>query len=853
MEKNYNHSNERTLAEAWERAAPNAGYFNPDNLPGKRKEKFVISMPPPNATGILHLGHAVTIAFEDLMVRFHRMKGDDTLWLPGTDHAAIATNAKVERILANEGKGKQELGRKKFLRRVEAYVEDSKKTIRTQIRAMGASCDWSREQFTLSPELSRAVAKAFIDMYNAGLIYRGERVVNWCPHCGSTLADDEVEYRDEEATLYTFRYDEDFPFAIASTRPETKLGDTGVAVHPDDTRYKDYIGKTYRVHIGGVVRSVTVVADKGVDRAYGTGALGVTPAHSQTDEAIARREKLPSVKVIGEDGRMTGDAGSYAGLPAREARRKLIAELLRRGLVEKEETLTHNLSVCYRCGTPIEPLPSRQWFVAVDKPYAKDGKKHPSLKEQALSWVKSGRIAILPERFKKVYLHWMGDLHDWNISRQIWYGHAIPAWFKNGEVHVGESAPKGTGWEKDPDVLDTWFSSALWTFSTLGWPEETDDLKRFHPTTVMETGYDILFFWVARMILMSSFCLDDKPFEVVYLHGMLRDRKGRKMSKSLGNGIDPLEMSETYGADAVRLALTLGTTPGQDMQVYEEKIKGYRNFVNKLWNIARYSIPRIAERPTEKLRLTTMPEKAALARLHAVTKEATASIESFQFGHAGNVLYEFVWHEYADWYLEIEKLQPNPALLRESLVTILKLLHPFMPFVTEAIWQELPRAARDAEQLIVAPWPAATAETDRVAEGKFAQLTQTIAMLRRYKKYTGLPEHAPLPFTVASGDTESPEARIIRHLAKLEWKRKDGMEKGQTLAPTDIRGSVETAIDQSRLTKETRSLEKQLTRIDAQLQDETFVKRAPAHIVAELKEKRTQYQKDLKELQTLLS
>lgn len=967
MEKNYDHSKESAITKAWETAKPNAGYLNPDNIPGPHKKKFVISMPPPNATGVLHLGHAARLTIEDIMTRFHRMRGDDTLWVPGTDHAAIATNAKVEQMVRKEGKTRESLGREKFLKRVREYVEDSKGTIRTQIRAMGASCDWSREQFTLSPELSRAVTKAFVDMYNAGLIYRGLRVVNWCPHCQSTLADDEVEYKEESAILYTFRYAKKFPLAISSTRPETKFGDAAVAVYPTDKRYKKYIGKSYTIALGGVERNIRVVADKSVDPAFGTGALGVTPAHSQTDETIAIREKLPFRKVIGEDGRMTQEAGTYAGLTVREAREKLIAELKEKGLVEKEESIQHNLSLCYRCGTAIEPLPSKQWFVAVNKPYQKGRKKYASLKKQAMQRVKAGEITILPERFNKTYFHWMENLHDWNISRQIWYGHEIPVWYKKKEVKrmgfhedivpevlkgktrtyrlrdhkfsvdnivafekgkggpvfgygiiekvqkitvggialpdkkhggkykttaqlipaftrmypdrkvkkttpawiydyrfsttipdeasdisVSETPPKGRGWERDHDVLDTWFSSGLWTFSTLGWPEDTPDLKRFHPTTVMETAYDILFFWVARMILLANFCLDEKPFETVYLAGLIRDRQNRKMTKSLGNGIDPLPMIEKYGTDAVRLAISVGTTPGQDQQFYEEKVKGYRNFVNKLWNIARFAIPKIAEDSSQKLLLNTMPEKAIFSRLQGIVKEVTDAIETFQFGRAGNVLYEFVWHEYADWYLEIAKLLPNAGLLRETLVTTLKLLHPYMPFVTEAIWQELPPDVRGATPLIVALWPA-PARRDEKAEQAFRELMETVSLLRRYRQYANLPENVPLSFIVESGDRRTHEADILKAFARLEWHTDKPVKRTRILPPTNIRGSFGTEIDQERLSKEQTALAQHVQRINAQLKNVAFRKKAPGHIIAELEAKRAQYQARLDEMRSLMS
>ncbi|MBI4385717.1 valine--tRNA ligase, partial [Candidatus Parcubacteria bacterium] len=520
---------ESAIGRLWEES----GFFNPDNLPGKRPKPFSMALPPPNATGVLHVGHAVMLAVQDILTRFHRLAGFKTLWLPGTDHAAIATQNVVERQLAKEGFTRAKLGREAFLRRVETFVEASKHSIRNQIRAMGASVDWSRERYTLDAGLSRAVTEIFVRLYRDGLIYRGTRIVNWCPRCRSTLSDDEVEYKPTKGKLYFIKYG---PFTLATVRPETKLGDTALAVHPDDQRYQKYVGKNINIKSVDGEISLKIIADKAFDHDFGTGIIKVTPAHDFVDAEIGERHKLEARRVIGEDGRMTKLAGAYAGLPAKEARTRIAADLERLGLIEKIEDYEHNLSVCYRCETPIEPLPSLQWFVAVNKKIPGRGK---TIKQLATDAVKSGKIKIIPERFSKTYFHWMKNLHDWTISRQIWFGHRIPVWYKKNsklkidtachpelraargakdlEIYVGVKPPKGGGWEQDPDTLDTWFSSALWTFSTLGWPDKTKDLKRYHPTAVLETGYDILFFWVARMIMMSAYALKQVPFRTVYL------------------------------------------------------------------------------------------------------------------------------------------------------------------------------------------------------------------------------------------------------------------------------------------------------------------------------------------------
>lgn len=741
-----------------------SGLFNPDALPGKRKEPFSIAMPPSNTTGVLHIGHAMGLTIQDLLIRFERMRGKKTLWLPGTDHAAIATQNVVEKELKKEGKQKDDLGRERFLERVDAYVVTSRKRINEQVAHLGASCDWSRERFTLDEGLSRAVNTAFQTLFEDGLIYRGTRVVNWCPRDHSTLADDEIEYQEQPTTLVTFRYDAEFPIAISTTRPETKFGDTAVAVNPSDDRYKKYHGKKFAVSFAGVKRTIRVVTDRAVDKEYGTGALGVTPAHSAIDERIAKRDELPSITVIDQHGRMTSEAGGYAGLAVNEARKKLLDELRSARLVEKEESITHNLSVCYRCGTPIEPMPLLQWFVAVDTPAKRLSGK--SLKDRALDVIQNNEIAFVPERFGRVYEQWMENLHDWCISRQIWYGHRIPAWYKDDETRVSSRSP-GRGWTQDPDTLDTWFSSALWTFSTLGWPSKTKDLGIFHPTAVMETSYDIIFFWVARMILMSTYLVGEIPFRTVYLHGLVRDKRGRKMSKSLGNGIDPLEMSEKYGADAVRLALVIGTTPGNDQKLDEQKIAGYRNYVNKIWNIGRYLAMQEHEPAQNKVQRKTIADKWIMSQLSRVSGLSKKFLEeNFMFSSVGELIYNFAWHDFADWYLEITKIEKNSLLAREVFRTLLKLLHPFMPFVTEELWSRL---GYGKTLLMIQPWPEADEKLiDEGAEKEFAYLQGRITKFRKQRAEQKIASGQLLDVRLGTNDPLWQHQAVVEGLAKVK-------------------------------------------------------------------------------------
>ncbi len=710
---------EARIAKKWE----DAGYANPDvciekGVTAPDAEPFSIVLPPPNVTGTLHMGHAAMLAVEDIMVRYARMMGRRTLWVPGTDHAAIATQSRVEKdIMKEEKKSRYDLGREELLRRVHAFAGNSHDTIVHQVKRMGASLDWSREAYTLDEPRERAVRTAFTTLYELGLIYRGDRVVNWDPKGQTTISDDEIVYEERTAKLYTFRYAKDFPIPIATTRPETKVGDTAVAVHPDDPRYAQYIGQEFHVDFIGVPLSIKVIADETVDRAFGTGALGVTPAHSIADWEMAQRHGLPLIQVIDERAKMriaAAPSSALNGLKTTEAREKVVDALRAAGLIEKEEDIAQNVSTAERTGGIVEPLPKLQWFIAVDKPFGAAGK---TLKELMRDAVASGGVTILPERFEKTYFHWIDTLRDWCISRQIWFGHRIPVWYHGDDIYVGvtepeDAAAEGSAWTQDPDTLDTWFSSGLWPFSTLGWPDkDAADLKAYFPNSVMEPGYDILLFWVARMILMSAALTGEVPFRRVYLHGLVRDDKGRKMSKSLGNIIDPLTMADKYGADATRLSLIIGAAAGNDLKLSEDRVRGYRNFSTKLWNIARF----IQMNQPEGYDPRAMAASAVAARaeskeLATLREEVTSHIENFEFHLAGEKLYHYAWHRLADEIIESQKPALHDgtpeektaayALLELLLLGTLTMLHPFMPFITEEIYGIF----RPGATLMVARW-----------------------------------------------------------------------------------------------------------------------------------------------------
>jgi valyl-tRNA synthetase len=697
---------ENRIYKLWE----DSGFFNPDTCTEKGVTRadakpFTIMMPPPNATGVLHMGHALFLTLQDIMIRYKRMQGFKTLWLPGTDHAAIATQSKVEgEIKKKEGKSRHDLGREELLTRIDTFVEENRSTITSQMKVMGASCDWSREAFTLDKERNLAVNTMFKKMYDDGLIYRGNRIVNWDPKGQTTISDDETVYEERTAKLYTFKYSKEFPISISTTRPETKVGDVAVAVHPDDKRYKEFVGKEYDLEFCGIPLHIKVIADKEVDPEFGTGALGVTPAHSMIDWEMADRHNLPRPQVINEYAKMSVGGENILGKKTTEAREVIVEWLQSEGLLEKEEDIKQNVATAERTGGIVEPLPKLQWFVNVNKEVPGRGK---NLKDIMREPVEKGDIKIIPEYFDKTYFHWIDNLRDWCISRQIWYGHRIPVWYKGEEIYCGIEAPSGDGWTQDEDTLDTWFSSGTWTFSTLGWPNKTKDLETYHPTDVLETAYEILFFWVARMILMTGYALDTIPFHTLYLHGLVRDSQGKKFSKSLGNGIDPIDIANKFGADAGRMALIIGTAPGTDSKIDENKIKGYKNFANKIWNITRFVLDNVDEK-----NFNTSIKSNLVEEWKKISEDITNDMDNYRFHLASEKIYHYIWHRFADEIVEeskeIFKDADKSEERKDELCFIwtdcLKVLHPFMPFVTEEIWSLL--KVENKNLLMVTPWPA---------------------------------------------------------------------------------------------------------------------------------------------------
>jgi len=739
LKKPYNPTeHEDAIYKIWE----NSGLFNPDicikkGVTKKDAPHFSIVLPPPNVTGTLHMGSAFMLAIEDIMVRYNRMQGKKTLWIPGTDHAAIATQSKVEKkILKEEGKNRYDLGKEELLKRVVKFAEENHKNIIHQMKKMGCSLDWSREAFTLDEKRNLAVKTVFKKMYDEGLIYRGNRVVNWDPKGQTTISDDEIIHEERKTTMHTFKYSKDFPISISTTRLETKIGDTAVAVNPRDKRYQKYIGQTFEIDdFVGEKLSIKIIADDSVDPEFGTGALGVTPAHSQIDWDIAQRHNLPLKSVINEYAKMSVNSILLKDKKVLEARETVVKWLEENNLMEKKEEISQNVATAERTGGIIEPLPKLQWFINVNKefiypfdtlPNIKKSEK-VTLKKLMLSVIQNSDINIIPERFKKQYTHWIENLRDWCISRQIWYGHQIPVWYRDNEIYSGTEAPKEDGWSQDEDTLDTWFSSGLWTFSTLGWPQsayamqgksgQENDFANYHPTTILETGYDILFFWVARMILMSTYVIGQIPFQNVYLHGLVRDNKGNKISKSLGNNLDPIEVIEKYSSDAVRMALVVGTGPGNDSKISDDKLKAYKHFANKIWNISRFVLENCPRGGLEKnslrppLRNFGEENNAHLEKFDGLVKEVTDDMENYRFYLAAEKLYHYTWHTFADIIIEESKIkikeegkeaEDTKNLLSFLLKEQLKLLHPFMPFITEKIWSLLPGSN---SLLMVEKWP----------------------------------------------------------------------------------------------------------------------------------------------------
>ncbi|MDP9211884.1 MAG: valine--tRNA ligase [bacterium] len=861
---------EDRIYAAWEKS----GAFKPASdrktADEKDRQPYTIIMPPPNVTDRLHCGHAVMLALEDALIRYHRKRGFDTLYLPGTDHAAIATASMVDKQLAKEGKSRHDLGRKKFEERTMRYALENKRTIEEQVRAMGTSCDWSRNAFTMDEPRRATVQEAFKQLYKKGLIYRGNYMVNWCPACRTVLADDEVEHQEQEGVLYYLAYG---PFTVATTRPETMVGDTAVAVHPKDRRYKKFVGQTIEIPMISGVRKIKVVADDAVDPEYGTGAVKVTPFHDRTDYEIGKRHELDAPEVIGEDGKMTEAAGKeLTGLDRFAARKKIVDWLKRKKLLEKEELMKHSVGRCYRSDDVIEPRISKQWFVKVS-----------DIKEQAIRFVEDGDLKFVPERFGKTYRQWLENLHDWCISRQIWFGHPVPAFISDkGDV----SLTKKAGFKPSEDTLDTWFSSALWPFSTMGWPKDTADFKRFFPNDVLETGYDIIFFWITRMVLMTA-ALDVKdgktgrlkpPFHTAYLHGLVRDARGRKFSKSLGNGVDPLEMIGRYGTDALRWMLATSTSPGGDLKFDEDRLVKSRNFANKLWNISRFITGTVegeadlkllrAETLTtfdrgilHKLCRTAQTVEAAFHDPAAYDKPGDIPAESrprplakpYDLGFAGNALYEFIWSDFADWYLEVAKVQlrspettQNTAIiLKYALETVLGLLHPFMPFVTEAIWQD---GLGKPEPLITSPWPAVREDLDQPEDAeRFDRIREVIEAIRRIRAEHRTPAKS---FVQAYLVTDEPAwlaeaGDAINKLARLSMLRV-GQHPPKEEAATAVVGDVTVVVPLAGLTSETAAERLQaemerakmdIERLKGRLANKDYAENAPKHIVAETEAK----------------
>ncbi|MBU1019184.1 MAG: valine--tRNA ligase [Patescibacteria group bacterium] len=867
--KSYNaKDSEDQIYKKWEKS----GAFSPKVDP--KKKSFTISMPPPNATGTLHLGHSIMLAIEDIMIRFKRMQGYSALWLPGTDHAAIATQNKVEKLLAEKGQDRHELGREKFLEEVKKFVANSQATIRNQIRKMGSSCDWSRERYTLDDGLTKAVMTVFVKMYEDGLIYRGNRLVNWCPRCESTLADDEVEHKDIQGHFYHIKYplkDEKGYIEIATTRPETMLADTAIAVHPKDKRYKKLIGKTAILPLVG--REIPIIADEYVDIELGTGALKVTPAHDPNDFELGKKHDLQTINILTENGTLNKEAGkNYEGLDRFEARKKVAADLEEQDFLIKTEDHMHSVGHCYRCSTQIEPFISLQWFIDVNKPVI-NGK---SLKERSIEVIKDGSIKILPSRFNKTYYNWMENLHDWCISRQIWWGHRIPVWYCqecDEEIVATESPNKckcgSKKLKQDQDTLDTWFSSGLWTFSTLGWPDNKEELEYFHPTSVMETGYDILFFWIARMILMTTYTLGEIPFETVYLHGLIRTKSGEKMSKSKPETcIDPLDMIEKYGADALRLSLVIGSTPGNDTRLYEEKIAGYRNFINKIWNSARYVLMNIEEGDysvtLEDVLSSDLSrtDKWILTRLDEVVAGVTKNLGKHSISEAGNEIYEFMWGEFCDWYLEMSKVKKNTKVLSYVLKNILILLHPFVPFITEVVWGNL----NQKNLLIVETWPKKQKELHFSREKEEVEVVKSvITAIRSLRSESNVDASKKIQAVIHGGrHTELllEKIEIIKRLAnlgELEVSSNDKKMKNSLSAVVKevgiylpLEGIIDMNEEKKRLGREVENLQKLLTHIEKKLSNKGFVAKAPKEIIEKEEDRKAGILSDLKKIKEQL-
>ena len=822
-------------------------YFHAEVDP--KKKPYTIVIPPPNITGQLHLGHAMDETLQDTLIRWRRMQGYSALWLPGTDHASIATEAKIVEAMRKEGITKEEIGREKFLERAWAWKDQYGGRIVEQLKKLGSSCDWDRLRFTMDEGCNKAVNHVFKKLYDKGLIYRGERIINWCPHCKTSISDAEVVFEEKEGSFWHLRYplsDGSGYIELATTRPETMLGDTAVAVHPDDERYKALVGKTVILPL--VNKEIPIIADSYVEQDFGTGVVKITPAHDPNDFEVGLRHNLPVINVMDDGGVINENGGKYAGMSALEARKQIVKDLDEAGFLIKIEPIKHNVGTCYRCGTVVEPRVSTQWFVKME-PLAKP----------AIDAVKDGDIRFIPERMDKVYYNWMENIKDWCISRQLWSGHQIPAWYcECGETIVSETVPTvcpkcgGTHLTRDPDTLDTWFSSALWPFSTLGWPDNTEELKYFYPTNTLVTGYDIIFFWVARMIFSGLEHMGEVPFNTVFFHGLIRDAQGRKMSKSLGNGVDPLDVISVYGADALRFTLVTGNSPGNDLRFSEEKVSASRNFANKIWNAARFILMNIEGKDIDcalPKKLYTS-DKWILNRFNNVTAAVTENLEKFELGMAVSKLYDFIWDDFCDWYIELAKIRMNGAdeesadsarrVLVWTMSNTLKLLHPFMPYITEEIWQTLPH---DGEALIVAKWPEYDEALSFPQEAK--NLENVMALIRAIRTRRNEMNVPPSKKAHIYIDTAhpAPYEEASEFIARLAYGSKveigTGFDvQGAVTAVTDdakallpMDDLVDKAAEIARLNKELANAQKQLDTVKAKLANEKFTSKAPQNVI----------------------
>ena len=828
------------------------GYFTPTI--DKSKPMFSIVMPPPNITGQLHMGHAVDNTLQDILTRWKRMQGYCTLWLPGTDHASIATEAKIVEAMRKEGVTKEDIGREKFLERAWDWKRQYGGRIVEQLKKLGSSCDWTRERFTMDDGCSEAVQTVFMQLYEKGLIYRGERIINWCPHCKTSISDVEVEYEDQQGSFWHLRY----PFKdgsgwlnLATTRPETLLGDTAVAVNPEDERYKDLVGKTLILPLVG--REIPVVADEYVEKDFGTGVVKITPAHDPNDFEVGLRHNLPVINVLTEDAHIVDDYPKYAGMDRYEARKAIVKDLEEQGFLVKVEPYTHNVGTCQRCHTTVEPRVSKQWFVAMKE-----------LAQPAIAAVREGDIRFIPERFDKMYFHWMENIRDWCISRQLWWGHRIPAYYCDecGEMVVSRTAPEkcpkcGGKMHQDPDTLDTWFSSALWPFSTLGWPEKTEDLSYFYPTSTLVTGYDIITFWVSRMIFSGLEYMGDKPFSDVFIHGLVRDSQGRKMSKSLGNGIDPLKVIDEYGADALRFMLANGTSPGNDMRYSDEKVKAARNFANKLWNASRFILMNLSDEVTkpELPDQLLMEDKWVLSQYNDLVKSVNDNLTKYELGIAAQNIYDFLWDVFCDWYIEIAKARLQAGgeaslnvqkVLVYVMANTLKLLHPFMPFITEEIWQAIPN---DCETIMMAKFPAYDESLNFADdEREFGRIMAAVKAIRNVRAEKNVPpsRKAHLFIDTDFTDTFEKGSSFFERLASASdvTVGKNLKVENAAMAVTDsakiylpMGDLIDREAELKRLRKDLENCEKEIKSTEGKLANKEFVSKAPEKVVNVEREK----------------